>query len=121
MGRDYRKIKAWQMSDDLAFQIFFVTSHFPNYEKFGLALQMRRAALSVPANIVEGSTRMTRKDFAHFLSIAEASLAELGYYIDFSHRLKLLTDEDYQKTFRLFTETAKVLYGFRRSVVDTAK
>ena len=63
MGRDYRKIKAWQMSDDLAFQIFFVTSHFPNYEKFGLALQMRRAALSVPANIVEGSTRMTRKDF----------------------------------------------------------
>jgi len=114
--RDYRKIKAWKICDDLAYDIYQVTKQFPRSEMFGLTSQMRRAALSVPANIAEGATRASKKDYAYFLSIAEASLAELGYYIHFARRLKYLTEQAYELLSKRHNEAARTLHGLIQSV-----
>ena len=81
------------MADELAFDIYKATRSFPKNEMFGITSQMCRASLSVPTNIVEGSHRSTLADFIRFLDIANGSLAEVGYLIDFSTRLGYLDSE----------------------------
>jgi four helix bundle protein len=76
--------------------------------------QMQRAAVSVAANIAEGSGRRTIADYIRFLYIAKGSLTELEYYIHLAHRLGYLADADYQKLNALQDETARVLTGFIR-------
>ena len=89
--RDHRKLKAFQLSDQLVFEVYRETRSFPNHELFGLTSQMRRSAVSACANIVEGCARRTKKDFLHFLTNAFASLRELGYLIELGIRLEYLT------------------------------
>ena len=79
MARDFRKIRAWQLADDLTVAVYSATKRFPQEETYGVTSQVRRAATSVPANIVEGANRATKKDYAHFLNIARGSLAEAEY------------------------------------------
>ena len=67
--RDYTKIKAWQKADDLTVAVYDVTKSFPREEVYALTSQIRRASYSVPANIVEGATRESKKDYLHFLYI----------------------------------------------------
>ncbi|HKI68980.1 MAG TPA: four helix bundle protein [Verrucomicrobiae bacterium] len=74
--RDYRKIEAWMLSDDLTVAVYEQTRSFPCEEMYGLTSQLRRASYSVPANIVEGSSRESKKDYLHFLYIARGSLSE---------------------------------------------
>ena len=90
MPRDYRRIKAWQLADDLAVAVYVATESFPGYERYRLVDQMRRAAVSVAANIAEGSARDSQRDYLHFLTMARSSLSELGYYIHLAHRLDFL-------------------------------
>ena len=68
--RDYTKIVTWQKADDLTVAVYELTRHFPKDELYALTSQLRRAAYSVPANIVEGSSRESKKDYLHFLHIA---------------------------------------------------
>ena len=72
--RDYTKILAWQKADDLTVAVYELTRRFPKDELYALTSQLRRAAYSVPANIVEGSSRESKKDYLHFLHIARGSL-----------------------------------------------
>ncbi len=88
--RDYRKIEAWKLSDDLVVRIYECTRSFPKEELYGLTSQLRRAAYSVPANIVEGAARKTKLDYLHFLHIARASLNETHYFIHLARRLDYL-------------------------------
>jgi four helix bundle protein len=74
--RDYRKIDAWRLADDLTVFIYRKTGSFPREEIYGLTSQLRRASYSVPANIVDGATRDSKKDYLHFLYIARGSLSE---------------------------------------------
>ena len=74
--RDYTKIRAWQMSDDLTVAVYQATRCFPDEERYALTNQIRRAAYSVPANIVEGSSRDSKKDYLHFLYIARLWLRQ---------------------------------------------
>jgi four helix bundle protein len=106
-----RKIKAWQLADRLAIQVYRVTKGFPREEIYGLTSQMRRCAVSVPANIVEGSLRQYLKEYAQFLLVALASLGALEYYIHLAKELGCLSDEQHKTLDGLREETGKTLYG----------
>ncbi|MFH0794026.1 MAG: four helix bundle protein [bacterium] len=111
MGRDYRNIKAWQMADALAISVYSATSSFPKSETFGLTSQLRRAAVSVPVNIVEGSARNHPKEYIHFIYTALGSLAEVGYLLDFSHRIGYIKNGGHEKFVSQHEQTMKTLRG----------
>ena len=92
--RDYTKIKAWQLADDLTESVYERTRSFPREEVYGLSSQLRRASYSVPANIVEGASRESKRDYLHFLYIARGSLSETQYFIHLARRLNYLSYED---------------------------
>ena len=116
MARDFRKIKAWQYADDLAVLVYSATRDFPKNEVYGITSQIRRAAVSVPVNIVEGANREHKKEYLHFLYIARASMSETEYFLHLSRRLGYLQNESYNKADELRKETAKTLHGLINSV-----
>ena len=81
MMRDYTKIEAWRLADELTVAVYARTRAFPRQEIYGLTSQLRRAVYSVPANIAEGSSRESKKDYLHFLYIARGSLSEAQYFM----------------------------------------
>src|SRR5437870_1715741 len=90
----HHSLIAWQRADDLFIRLHLLaTKTFPAFERFELASQLRRAAYSVPANIVEGFARRHRRSRLHFLNIAEGSLSEVGYCIHVAHRLGYIDDQ----------------------------
>src|SRR5215475_9980773 len=89
--RDYTKIEAWRLADDLIVSVYERTRSFPREEVYGLTSQLRRAAYSVPANIVEGASRESKKDYLHFSYIARDSLSETQYFIHLARRLDYLS------------------------------
>jgi len=80
----YQRLHAWRECHELALKVFAATKTFPNEERYGLVSQLRRAAFSAPANIVEGASRKSRKEFRRFLDISLASLSEVGYALYFA-------------------------------------
>lgn len=95
--------------------IYDLTEKFPKNELFGLTSQMRRAALSVCANIAEGYSRTSKNDRKHFYQIATGSLVELEFFIDFAYKRKFIENRKYQEITQIHTETARVLYGLTKS------
>ena len=89
--RDYTKIEAWRLADDLTVAVYERTRSFPREQIYGLTSHLRRAAYSVPANIVEGASRESKKDYLHFLYIARGSLSERQYFIQLARRLDYLS------------------------------
>jgi len=120
MPRDFTKIKAWQHSDELCVAIYRTTRRFPKEELYGLTSQLRRAAVSAPANIAEGAGRETKKDYLHFLYIARGSLSEVRYHLHLSHRLGFLTAEQYEELSALQDEAALTLQGLIKAVQKEA-
>jgi four helix bundle protein len=114
--RDYTKIEAWKRSDDLTVAIYVRTRTFPKEEIYGLTAQLRRAAYSVPANIVEGSARESKRDYLHFLYIARGSLSETQYFLHLSHRLGYLSDSDHQLLVEQVKVTFRCLHGLIQAV-----
>ena len=107
-------IVAWQKADDLVIAIYQFTREFPNEERYNLTSQMRRAAVSVPANIAEGSGRRTLRDYIRFLYQAKGSLTELEYLVHLSHRLAYIDAADFQRLRQKLQQTAGTLLGFIR-------
>src|SRR5215467_4079372 len=90
----HHSLIAWQRADDLFIKLHVLTREkFPPFEKFELGAQLRKAAYSVPANIVEGFARRYRRSRLHFLNISEGSLAEVGYCVHVAHRLGYIDDQ----------------------------
>ncbi|MGO8931012.1 MAG: four helix bundle protein, partial [Limisphaerales bacterium] len=114
--RDYTKIEAWKLADDLTVLIYEITRSFPKEELYGLTSQLRRAVASVPANIAEGSARGTNKDYLHFLYIARASLTEAHYFVHLSKRLGYVGDEKHAELEALFRRTFACLLGLIAAV-----
>jgi len=91
--QDFKKLKVWQKSHDLTIAVYQVSKSFPKDERFGLTSQIRRAAVSIPANIAEGCGRPTGKDRARFFGIAGGSASETEYLLILSHDLNFIDKE----------------------------
>ena len=116
MEKGYRKLIVWQRANDLAYQTYLETKKFPKEEIYGITSQLRRAALSVPVNIVEGTGRQGKKELKQFANIALGSLAETEYLLEFCYRLKYLNEEEYKKLEGLRNETGALLWKFHKSL-----
>ena len=118
--RDHRSLRAFQVADALVLATYGATRMFPKDELFGLTSQLRRAAVSVASNIVEGCSRESRQDFARFLEIAFGSARELQYQITIAERLSYLPSKDANDLSQRSAEAVKVLIGLLRSVRKSA-
>lgn len=114
--RDHTRLKVFELADRLAVAVYRESSAFPPVERYGLQAQMRRAAVSIAANIVEGCARTTQADYLRFIEIAYASARELQYEIGLAGRLGLFSVEISQRLHRESTEAAKALNGLLRSL-----
>jgi four helix bundle protein len=116
--RDHTTLRAFELADEVAMLMYRVTAGFPKEELFGLTSQIRRAAVSVPSNIVEGCARDSEADYLRFLNIAFGSLRELDYQLNLSKRLGFLRTEDSSLLEPKVVETEKVLNGLIRALRD---
>ena len=116
MARDHRKLDAFKLADELALQVYRVTTAFPASERFAMQSQLRRAAVSTPTNIVEGCAREPEGDFLRFLDIAFASSREVLYLITLAQRLSYVREEDAKRLSTLGDRVAGSLMNLRRSL-----
>ena len=86
--RSFRDLKVWHMAVTLVVEIYAVTRRFPNDERFGLTMQLRRASVSVASNIAEGNVRHSRREYRHFISVARGSIAEIETQLIIAERLR---------------------------------
>ena len=112
----FTELKVWQRGHALVLAVYRMTVGFPIAERYGLLSQLRRAALSVPTNIAEGSKRVGRQEYARFLNIAEASLAETEYLLMVSRDLGYITPAIANAAFKDVAELARMLHGLREKV-----
>jgi len=114
--KGFEDLKVWQKSHELVLEVYKVIQLFPSDEKFGLTSQIRRSAVSVAANIVEGSKRQHLKEYIQMLYIAQGSLSETNYYLLLAKDLNYLTDKNYQEFFNHGEEIGKMLSGLINSL-----
>jgi len=113
MKRNHRSLKAWQESIAMVEHVYESTKTFPKDETFGLTSQMRRAAVSVPANIAEGFARASTKELIQYLYIAAASLSELDTHVEIAIRLGYLKDD---ALVREIDDVAGLVMGLQSSI-----
>ena len=105
----YKDLIVWQKAIDLSVEVYRLVKLLPKIEIYGLADQMRRAAVSIPSNIAEGKGRNSAREFVHFLSIARGSQKELETQIYLCTRLEYFTEENALTAFNLCEEVSKML------------
>jgi four helix bundle protein len=110
--KDFRTLKVWEKSHHLALEVYKATATFPKTELYGLTSQIRRACVSIPANIAEGCGRSGDAELARFLQIAMGSASELEYHFLLAHDLGLLDSPDYEQLAREVTEVKRMLTAF---------
>lgn len=107
--RDFRDLIVWQKAMDLVELIYELTREFPDEERFGLRLQLRKASVSVPSNIAEGNGRYSTKDYLRFLSISSGSLRETQTDVLVAKRLRYINDDKTIQAMVLCEEVARLL------------
>lgn len=107
--KTFRDLKVWQKAHKLVLLIYKITANFPRSEIYALVSQMRRAAISIVSNIVEGFRRKSVRDSLNFYNIADASIEELKYQLLLSYELKYILEKDYACALTLAEEVSKML------------
>lgn len=118
--RDHRKLRAFELADGLVLAVYRLTRRFPDDERFGLTSQLRRAAVSVASNIVEGSARSGLADYIRFLDMAYGSVKEVEYQLTIAERLDFAEQDTLAPVLDRATETSKVLHGLIRSLRNSS-
>lgn len=112
--RDHRKLRAFELADQLALIVYRESRSFPREEDFGLTSQMRRSAVSIPSNIVEGCARYSEAEYLRFLDAAYGSTRELEYQISLATRLGYLPESN--ESAGVCEETGRVIHGLIQSM-----
>lgn len=113
-ARSFRDLHVWQKAHEFVLAVYRFTDSFPDREKFGLSHQMRRAAVSIPANIAEGFGKRSQAEKARFLNIAEGSLEECRYYLILTHDLGYGQTDSLTATLE---ETSRLLNAYTRAIL----
>ncbi len=114
----FEKLNVWIDSKELIKTIYVISRKFPKEEKFGLISQLRRASISVASNIAEGTSRATRKDKAHFSTIAFSSLMEVLNQIIIAKELNYISDKDYELLRKQIEKVSNKLNALRNSQLN---
>lgn len=109
----FKELEIWKQSKSFCTEIYIITSAFPSEEKFGLTNQLRRASVSIPSNIAEGSSRKSNKDFARFLEISMGSAYEIETQLLISSDLGFLTSEKLNPLIQRIETITKMIYSFQ--------
>lgn len=115
MSNKFENLTAWQIAKDLAVDCYKITKIFPKND-YALISQITRAAISISANIAEGCSRSSKKDFLRFLEIAIGSAFELETLLALSHEIKYIDDKDFNRLIDRNERVIKLIYGFKRSL-----
>lgn len=114
--KDFRQLKVWEKSHQIALAIYRATKEFPKEELYGLTSQIRRASMSIPTNIAEGCGRNTDADFARFLQMAMGSASETEYQLILAHDLEFLSNESYEKLQNDVEEVKRMLASLLKTL-----
>jgi four helix bundle protein len=114
--RPHEKLDVWKKAIDFVVAIYRATDSFPKEEKFGLTSQLRRAAVSIPANIAEGAGRKSSKEFGHFLSNSQGSASEVDTELLIANRLTYLHETNYLPLRSALDEIGRMLTGLSKSL-----
>ena len=114
--RSHKDLEVWQLAVELAVAVYAATKTFPKEEQFGLSLQMRRSAVSIPSNIAEGAARHGKKEFLQFLYVSLGSASELETQLEIAGRVGLGTSSVLKQLDSRSTSVSKMLQGLIRSV-----
>jgi four helix bundle protein len=112
----FTNLKVWQRSHGFVVRVYKETESFPKHESFGVTSQLRRAVMSVPCNIAEGSKRKSNKEYAHLLNVAEGSAAESEYLLLLCRDLGYVTGTKAEQMLAELREIASMLSGLRLRV-----
>jgi len=115
--RPHQNLDVWKKSVDFTVEIYIVTGNFPNDEKFGLTSQIRRASVSIAANIAEGAGRNSTKEFLRFLSIAQGSASEVETELLIGFRLRYIREDDYEDLIRKLDDIGRMITGLCQHLV----
>ena len=115
-SRSYRDLEVWKLSIDFVKKVYQVTHNFPASEKFGLINQIRRAAVSIPANIAEGQGRNSIKEFKQFLAISLGSLAELETQLIIAKEIEYLTLNELNTLLATLDRIRKMIRGLSKGI-----
>ncbi len=118
IGMDFKDLKIWQRGMGLLDMVYDLTKDFPKDEVYGLTSQAKRAGVSVPSNIAEGSQRTSSKEFANFILIAKGSLAELETQVLFAKKRKFGSSELAQKILKEIEEISRMLHAFHTKLLE---
>ncbi len=114
--RPHEKLVVWNKAIDFVVTVYKITDGFPKEEKFGLTSQIRRAAVSTPANIAEGAVRQSSKEFAHFLSNAQGSASELETELLIAKRLDYLDKSVYDESRATLDSIGRMIVGLSQNL-----
>ncbi|MCD4833496.1 MAG: four helix bundle protein [Bacteroidales bacterium] len=113
---NFKELIVWQKARKLVKEIYLILKSFPDEEKYGIVSQIKRASISIPANIAEGAGRNTDNDFCRFLDIANGSSYELETLIILSLDLDFLKESDYNNLINEIEEIQKMIYSLRNKI-----
>ena len=119
--RDHRKLDVFKLADTLALRIYDATRRFPDEERYGLSAQVRKAAVSVAANIVEGAARSSHADFLRLLGIAYASACELEYEVSLARRLGYIPPPVGPELSDMTSQTCRSLRGLIQALRNSPR
>ncbi|MDN3669101.1 four helix bundle protein [Echinicola jeungdonensis] len=113
---NFRNLKVWQKAVDFAVKVYFTTKEFPSEEKYGIVSQMRRASVSVPSNIAEGSAKSSKKTFCNSLETSLGESYELETQLEISKRVGLITEEKSTLLEDDLIEIKRMINGFKSKI-----